>query len=65
MLSIGNMVASKMKLTRQDIRLFRTVSLGLCVISGVVIFLGKGIGYTMLALSLFFLFAPFKEGDDV
>jgi|GEM_PF-5095392 len=55
-----------MYVTRKDIRLFRIVNILACMVSvGVLIFFSKEIGGPLLALSLFFLFTPFKEGDEL
>ncbi len=55
-----------MIVTKKDIRLFRTVSSIFCLISILVIlFLSKSFGAILLALSLFFLFTPYKEGDKI
>ncbi len=55
-----------MNLTRKDIKLFRTVSVIFAIISIlIIIFVSKKIGAALLALSLFFLFTPYKAGDDI
>ena len=55
-----------MILTKKDIRLFRIVCSVLCFISiFIILFLSKEFGAILLALSLFFLFAPHKEGAKI
>jgi len=55
-----------MKVTRKDIKFFRTVSTIFALISILlIIFISKKIGFPLLALSLFFLFTPYKSGDDI
>lgn len=55
-----------MRITKRDIIIYRMISTGIILISILVIlFLSKAVGYPMLALGLFFLFAPFKPGSDI
>lgn len=55
-----------MKLSRKDIWLFKKVNIIFALISVLIImFVSKTVGAGLLALSLFFLFAPHKEGDDI
>lgn len=55
-----------MKVTKKGLRLFRAVCLLFCLISAIVMFFfSKAIGGFLLALSIFFLFTPHKEGDDL
>ena len=55
-----------MKLTKKDIRLFRTVNIIFAFISVlIIIFVAEKIGILLLILSLIFLFTPYKVGDDI
>lgn len=55
-----------MKLSKKDIKLFKTINVIFALISILIIlFLNKKIGAGLLALSLFFFFAPYEEGDDI
>ena len=55
-----------MKLSKKDIKLFRKVNIIFALISIlIIIFVSKAIGAGLLALSLFFLFTPYEEGDDM
>jgi hypothetical protein len=55
-----------MRIHKQDIKLYRIVSGIFCLISiFVIILLSKAIGIPLLILSLFSLFTPFKDGDDI
>lgn len=55
-----------MKVTKKDLKLFRTINIIFVLISILVIlFINEKIGFGLLALSLFFLLAPYKEGDSV
>ena len=55
-----------MRLTKKNIKLFRIGCTVLVFISIlVIIFVDKKIGAPLLALSLFFLFTPYKVGDKV
>ena len=50
-----------MEITRTDIRRYRVISI-IIVVVGIFLVMGglKGIGYPVIALGLYFLFAPFK-----
>ena len=55
-----------MKLSKKDITLFRKVNIVFAFISIlIIIFVNKPIGFGLLALSLFFLFTSYEEGDDI
>lgn len=55
-----------MKLSKKDIWLFRKVNIIFALLSIlIIIFINKTIGAGLLALSLFFLFTPYKEGDII
>jgi hypothetical protein len=55
-----------MKLTKKDIRLFRKLNIIFALLSILIIlFLNKAVGASLLALSLFFLFTPYKDGDNI
>lgn len=55
-----------MKLSKKDIQLFRKVNIIFVIISFIIIiFVNKIIGVGLLVLSLFFLFTPYEEGDDI
>ncbi len=55
-----------MKLSKKDIMLFRKLNIIFALISILItIFVNKMIGAGLLALSLFFLFTPYKKGDDI
>ncbi|NOQ68217.1 hypothetical protein GQ568_02135 [Patescibacteria group bacterium] len=55
-----------MKLSKKDITLFRKVNIIFALISIlIIIFASKTIGAGLLALSLFFLFTPYEEGDNI
>ncbi len=55
-----------MKLRKKDIRLFRIINIVFAIISILIlIFLSNKIGAGLLALSLFFFFAPYKEGGEI
>ena len=57
---------SDMIINKKDLRLYRIVSFTICIIAIVLIFtISKTIGYILLALGLYFLFAPHKEGDSL
>lgn len=55
-----------MKLSKKDIKLFRKVNIIFALISVlIIIFISRAIGVGLLALSLFFLFTPYEEGDNI
>ncbi len=55
-----------MKLNKKDIKLFRTVCLVLCFLSVlVIVFISKTFGSLLLAASLYFLFTPYSDGDEI
>jgi uncharacterized membrane protein len=55
-----------MKLSKKDIKLFRLTCMLLVFLSILIIFfVNKIIGGGLLALSLFFLFTPYKAGDEI
>jgi len=55
-----------MKINKQDIILFKIVSIVFFLLSIVIIiFFSKAIGFPLMALSLYSLFAPFKDRDDI
>jgi len=54
-----------MIINRTDIKRFRIASIVICLVSVIVIIFGfKEIGFPLLALGLFFLFTPYKVGDN-
>lgn len=58
------LIAGTMALTKKDIRNFRRLNLLFAVASILVIlFLNRTIGFMLLAISMYFLFAPHKVGD--
>jgi len=62
----NNVYRGNMVLTKKDIRLFRIVCCIFCLISlFIALFLSKEIGAPLLALSLFFLFTPYNNGDKI
>lgn len=55
-----------MKLSKKDIQIFRKVNIIFTLISIlIIIFVSKTVGAGLLVLSLFFLFTPYEEGDDI
>lgn len=55
-----------MQLSKNDIKKFRGVCLMFILVSILItVFIGKELGFLMLALSLLFLFTPYKEGDEI
>jgi hypothetical protein len=55
-----------MKINKQDIILFRIVCSVICLISiFIIIFFSKAFGFPLLALSLYFMVTPYKDGDDI
>lgn len=54
-----------MKLSKKDIRRFRLIAGAMCIGSGIVMLVFGKIGGPLLAISLFFLFTPYKENDEI
>lgn len=55
-----------MRLTQKDILRFRVLNIIFVIISLLIaIFINIGIGGVLTALSLFFLFTPYKKEDDI
>lgn len=54
-----------MRKTKEDIRLFRIVSVAICFIGLMIGLFVSQFGYFVVALGLFFLFTPHKEGEDM
>lgn len=53
-----------MQITRKDLRRYRGISVVICLVGVILVFSGiKSVGFPVIAIGLFFLFAPHKVSD--